>query len=139
LLAAGANEVRKNELDEKTLTPTGEGQGGHGRGIPLSAPAVASPYGDPRPDIAGDSALWSSLLPRAYALDGSDPHGCYGALLGLRCWGAILVREADRYRIAAGEIDPAEYEEFRRRYLLPHRDAITALLAELSAPEAVAA
>ena len=42
---------------------------------------------DPRPDL-GDGRLWSALLAAAYALDGDDPAGLFGALHGLRSCGA---------------------------------------------------
>lgn len=82
---------------------------------------------DPRPDL-GDSPLWTRLLPLAYARDGADPNGLFGALHGLRCCGARLIVDDGRLRLTRGEMDPAEYAADRARYLVPHSDALRALL-----------
>jgi hypothetical protein len=88
---------------------------------------------DPRPDLSGDSALWSRLLALAYDVDGDDPAGLCGILNGLRCYGAALVESAGQVRLAAGEMTAAEYDQERRQYLVPHKNTLTMLLKRLSA------
>lgn len=84
---------------------------------------------DPRPDLAADG--FSALLAMAYDRDFDDPLGLFGALLGLRIGGARLVREGGRRRLAAGESDPDEHAALRAKYLLPHAQALTGMLAAL--------
>jgi hypothetical protein len=85
---------------------------------------------DPRPDLAGDSALWQRLLSLAYERDGEEPAGLFGALHGLRCCGAALATQGGRVRLSAGELGD-EYRALRRAYLLPHTAALRALLQAL--------
>jgi hypothetical protein len=86
---------------------------------------------DPRPDHAGDTAHWETILTAAYELDGQLPSGVFAGLHGLRCMGAGLTKESSgRWRIVAGEMDAAEYLE-SRKVLTPHIDAVRSLLAEL--------
>ncbi|MBI4507217.1 MAG: hypothetical protein HY691_16930 [Chloroflexi bacterium] len=85
---------------------------------------------DPRPELP-DHAAWTLLLARAYALDGHDPGGVYGALHGMRCLGARLADDGHGWRLLPGELASAEYGEMRERWLLPQRDALTRLLGEV--------
>ena len=85
---------------------------------------------DPRPDL-GDGPLYGRLLALAWALDGHDPAGLFGALHGLRCLGARTGRDVGRARLLAGEIPAPEYAALRRRYLLPRADDLRRLLGEL--------
>jgi hypothetical protein len=89
---------------------------------------------DPRPDLTGDSALWTRLLRDASARDGADPHGAFAVLHGLRCLGCRLVRDGrSGVRIDRGEeIGDTDYRTFKFVYLIPRKDAITALLAGLT-------
>lgn len=90
---------------------------------------------DPRPDLA-DSALWSDLLRRAYALDGDEPEGLFGALHGLRCCGARLEATATSYRLRPdGDAweDEKAWEADTARWLEPHRPALVELLRSLRA------
>ena len=88
---------------------------------------------DPRSDLALDHYLWMRLLNMAYDRDGIDVNGLAGALHGLRCCGAVLVRGDDGYlRLSLGEITAGEYAAFRERYLMPHADTLVALLKALS-------
>jgi len=61
---------------------------------PVGPAGVASaPEGaglDPRPDLAVDAPLWAVLLRLSAALDGEDPAGVHGALLGARTMGGRL-------------------------------------------------
>lgn len=97
------------------------------------------PWADPRPDLAGDHNRWAVLLALAWACDGADPHGVYGALQGLRCCGAALVTEVQprdlahdgpplRWRLTRGELSERVWQVYRTRWLLPHRPALTRLL-----------
>ncbi|HVS41315.1 MAG TPA: hypothetical protein VMU20_03515 [Candidatus Dormibacteraeota bacterium] len=45
---------------------------------------------DPRPDLAVDAPLWAVLLRLSADLDGEDPAGVHGALLGARTMGGRL-------------------------------------------------
>lgn len=84
---------------------------------------------DPRPDLAADSDAWAWLLGVVYPVDGRDPFGIFGRLLGLRCWGAGLIEEGGRLRIAGGEMDADEYQRLRADELVPRADDVTAALA----------
>lgn len=86
---------------------------------------------DPRPDLAADSLPWARLLDAARAIDGDDPCGPFGALLGLRCLGAELDGSSGTCRIRPGEIDDAEYRRIRAE-LLVHRDVLAELLRNLN-------
>ena len=99
---------------------------------------------DPRPDITDDHALWNDLLTRAEAIDGRSPDGLFGALHGLRCLGARLVPvPTGGVRLERGEI-PEEakaiedgkivdrgYKGLRKKWLLPHAEALMKLLSEV--------
>jgi hypothetical protein len=67
-------------------------------------------------------ALWPLLLHLAWRLD--------TALEGLRAMGAEVVRNGDRLKMQCGSMDMAEYLKARDAYLLPHKDALVALLQE---------
>ena len=86
---------------------------------------------DPRPDLA-DGGLYARLLAAAYALDGDDPAGTYGALHGLRCCGVRLRLDFGRAVHVAGECE--DYGELRARYLLPRADRARALLIGVGVP-----
>ena len=97
------------------------------------------PWADPRPDLTGDHGRWNVLLALAWARDGPDPCGLYGALYGVRCCGAALVTEAQpldltpegpplRWRLTRGEIPEPEWQAYRARWLWPHKDVLTKLL-----------
>jgi len=88
---------------------------------------------DPRPELTADSETWAKLLTLAYALDESDMDGAYGALLGIRCLGAKLEQVAGKWRIMRGQIDEAEYQGIRTRYLLPNIAKIQGLIERLTA------
>lgn len=87
---------------------------------------------DPRPELSEDSIAWAKLLTLAYALDEYDMDGAYGALLGIRCLGAKLEQVAGKWRIVRGQIDEAEYQGIRARYLLPNIAKIQGLMEGLS-------
>ena len=94
---------------------------------------------DPRPDLADDSDQWRRLIVLA-ARYGSGPQSLAAALDGVRCMGARLVIVADRWRIVAGpEYGPAAYHCDRAGYLLPHKEALLAVLGELAELAEVAA
>jgi hypothetical protein len=96
-------------------------------------PADISPLPDWRAEnLPDDAYAWSLLLSAAFALDGDNPIGLYGSLHGFRCLGAKLVGTYHGVRIESGELG-VDYLELRRRYLLPHADALTTLLSHLSA------
>ena len=86
---------------------------------------------DPRPELSADSDAWTKLLALAYDLDESDMDGAYGALLGIRCMGASLVRVNGGWAIQRGEIPEDEYQDIRKRYLLPVKDRIMGLFGRL--------
>jgi hypothetical protein len=71
------------------------------------------------------------LLSIQYERDGTNPHGLYGTLHGLRCEGARLVLNRGRLRLDAGEIGD-EYPLLRNLWLLPRRDELTTLLAAVA-------
>lgn len=100
---------------------------------------------DPRPDLTDDGGRWRRVLTTAFLLDGDVPDGLYGALHGFRCLGARLVPNGSGKgcRLLApiegdGSLDylegdpqawPAkQWAADREAFLLPHRDALTALL-----------
>jgi hypothetical protein len=89
-------------------------------------------WADPRPDLYADSSLWARLLRAAYALDSDDPDGLFWALHGFRCYGASLRLGEHTAILGPGEIDPADYAAWKRRYLEPHREALVCLLARLA-------
>jgi hypothetical protein len=98
--------------------------------------APADLRADPRPDLSDDSALWSRLLARAWDFDAPHPEGCFGALFGIRCCGVRLAVDKGQARILQGEAG-AEYLALRDRWLVPHRETIRWLLAELVSLSAV--
>lgn len=96
---------------------------------------------DPRPDLPG-SELWGTLLTLA-AGDWDDPRGTYGRVLGARACGALLERQAGRWKLAP-VIDPSErlsvwqdresWDRDAATWLGPRTKEITALLRQLPAP-----
>jgi hypothetical protein len=90
-----------------------------------------STHRDPRPDLVDDHREWACLLATQHARDGTNPHGLYGTLHGLRCEGARLVLDHGRLRIEPGEIGD-EYPLLRNLWLLPRRDELTTLLAAVA-------
>jgi hypothetical protein len=83
---------------------------------------------DPRPDLRLDHDLWQSTLALA-----SEPGSCqaelFWALDGLRCLGARLTRQrAGALRFERGEMDPDEFGQACRHYLLPHLPELRAIL-----------
>jgi hypothetical protein len=96
-------------------------------------------WADPRPDLTGDHGRWTVLLALAWAVDGPDPYGVYGALQGVRCCGAALLTEAQpldltpvgpplRWRLTRGEIPEPEWPAYRARWLWPHKENLIKLL-----------
>ena len=96
------------------------------------APAPRDPpWADPRPDLVGDHSSFQALLATAFRRDGQDPHGVFGALVGIRCCGARLASagQPSAWRLVRGEeMDEAEYAGYRQTYLAPHTPALTRLL-----------
>jgi hypothetical protein len=87
---------------------------------------------DPRPDLTTDSHLWHWLLVLAYpGKDVPDETNLYGALRGLRSEGAAIIEYGQGYRLDIGEMDIADYNRERDRWLLPHRERMTNLLRQL--------
>ena len=110
-------------------------------------PPVERPPSDPRPELVADSLAWAHLL--AYAsTDRSDFKGLYGVVHGARCGGARLSFTRGRWRVEP-RIDPAElvsiwhdeaaWEADRGRYLVPHRERLTALLRLVPTPSRLGA
>jgi len=110
-------------------------------------------WADPRPDLTGDHGRWIVLLALAWAVDGRNPYGLYGALHGVRCCGAALVTEAQPldltpegpplrstdettglvrppmgWRLTRGEIPEPEWQAYRTRWLWPHKENLIKLL-----------
>jgi len=86
---------------------------------------------DPRPDIAGDSTLWSLLLNR---VDGMGNTALREALHCLRCLGARLVRIDGALRLVRGdELSAEEYAAYREDWLVPHVRDLTEALTRLDA------
>jgi len=97
------------------------------------------PWADPRPDLKGDHGRWTVLLALAWASDGLNPNGVYGALYGVRCCGAAIETDAQpldltpegpalRWRLTRGEIPESEWQAHRTRWLWPHKDVLVRLL-----------
>ncbi len=61
-----------------------------------------------------------------------DAAGLCGALHGSRCSGAMLVREAGRLRLTAGEMSDAEYADLRDEYLVSHATTLRRLLNDVA-------
>ncbi len=110
-------------------------------------PPLERPPSDPRPELGADSLAWAHLL--AYAsTDRSDTQGLYGVVHGARCGGAKLTFTQGRWRVEP-RIDPSEmisiwhdqaaWEADRGRYLLRHRDRLTALLRLVPTPSRLGA
>lgn len=91
---------------------------------------AAKVWDDPRPDLAEDSPPWGRLLALAFERHGEGSDSVAWLLQGIRCCGARLEAHDGRLRLEPGELGP-EYAELREKWLLPHREAITALLASL--------
>lgn len=102
---------------------------------------------DPRPSLVEDSALWSRLLALAYQRHGDGSDSVFWLVQGIRCCGARLVLRDGRLRLEprpdserAGpfehDLGNEEWRTVRKKWLLPHRVAISALLEAL-AQEAV--
>ena len=83
---------------------------------------------DPRPDLHVDSAMWATILTKAFAVDGHDPDGLFGALHGLRCLGAGLSESEEGWRIVPGEIGN-EYRALCAQHLVRHAPLLRSLLA----------
>lgn len=93
---------------------------------------------DPRPDLAGDSAVWTALLHQV-----ANNHDLLGTLHATRCAGTCL-----RYRhdvntwVMVPRIDQdnwpsqAAYNTFKSQYLVPAYQRIAEALRQLPAPEA---
>jgi hypothetical protein len=110
-------------------------------------PPVERPPSDPRPELVADSLAWAHLLAFA-STDRANPRGLFAVLHGARCGGALLRFDRSRWRLEP-RIDPDErvsswhdeaaWEADRGRYLLPHRQRLTALLRLLPAPSRLGA
>ncbi len=102
------------------------------------APITARLPGDPRPDRAVDSRWWDRLLRLADAADGERGDGLFGGLHALRCSGGELTQRGPALRLGVtssptvGELSGAEYEAFRERWLMPHRQVLVELLNRVS-------
>lgn len=105
-------------------------------------PPVERPPSDPRPELLADSLAWAHLLAFA-SIDRSDFKGLYGVVHDARCGGALLSFTHGRWRLEP-RLDPAElvsiwhdeaaWEVDRGRYLVPHRERLTALLRLVPTP-----
>ena len=90
-------------------------------------------YYDPRADFAEDSALWLELLIMADTLEPK----LYQALLACRCYGARLI-QTDSGCVIKPTISEdgwktiEQYEEDKRRWLVPHKDLLINLLKKIS-------
>ena len=88
------------------------------------------PDADPRPELTEDHHRWVTLLRMAAEVDFDDPHGVYGALLGVRCLGARLGEDGDGWRLLKPDDVPlAEWEALREQWLVPHASTLWKLLA----------
>ncbi len=97
------------------------------------------PWTDPRPDLKGDHGRWTVLLALAWANDGLNPYGVYGALYGVRCCGAAIVTDVQPldlspagpplyWRLTRGEMPEPEWQACRAQWLQAHRDVLVRLL-----------
>ena len=85
---------------------------------------------DPRPDLTEDSAQWTQLLNLAH---GAATVELREALHCLRCCGARLAWHASVLRLTRGEeTDDAEYGDWRQRWLMPHANVLSDVLARLA-------
>ena len=85
---------------------------------------------DPRPDLTEDSAQWTQLLNLAH---GAATVELREALHCLRCCGARLAWHASVLRLTRGEeTDDAEYSDWRQRWLMPHANVLSDVLARLA-------
>lgn len=89
---------------------------------------------DPRPDLAGDSHLWRTVLAHARRID-PDPTGpgsLHALLHGLRCGGARLRwTDAGRLKLDTSPLegpDAWDHDELREQWLMPAREGITAAI-----------
>ncbi len=119
-----------------TSAPAAPRKNGATPPLVLDQPTDA-PWADPRPDLLGDRQRWWLVLQAAYGLD----LNLFGALYVLRQCGARLEiasppdwslqpdGPAPTWKIIRGEeLSEAEYADYRQRYLLPHRAALSQLL-----------
>ena len=127
--ATAAGDDLELDAPAGALTPALLGELRAHKGALLALLAAERWTADPRPDLAGDSALWRRLLGLAYGCDFHDPRGLFGALHGLRCCGAALAASPGGLRLVPGELPPDEYAALRADYLVPHAPALRALLA----------
>lgn len=104
------------------------------------APGFSATSLDPRPDLTDDAAPWASLLALAWERDRRDRCGVYATLHGMRCLGVQLTPAGDTLRLHPRSgppghpprwVTPDQYQEERRRWLEPHREAVIALLASV--------
>ncbi len=85
---------------------------------------------DPRPDLTEDSAQWTQLLNLAH---GAATVELREALHCLRCCGARLAWHGSMLRLTRGEeTDDAEYGDWRQRWLMPHANVLSDVLARLA-------
>ena len=86
---------------------------------------VPSVRSDPREDLQADHGVWWCLLQVAEG-------DALGVLHGVRCLGAALERDGERWQLRRGEIEEEEYQALREQFLLPGKVGILAALDELS-------
>jgi hypothetical protein len=101
----------------------------HGTNPP---PDQAERAADPRPDIAGDSSAWLTIL--AYA-DAIDPD-LYGRLHYLRCGGARIEETVTGYRLSPGLEDwltPRSWAKQKAEILDPVRQGLIDFFAQVKA------
>ena len=82
------------------------------------------PY-DPRADLVTDHKHWKDVLWNVWHED--EDRGLYGVLHGLRCGGAELVLTAKSFMLLPGEWKAEEWEDTKKKYLVPHKDQLISL------------
>jgi len=92
---------------------------------------------DPRPDLKDDSRRWSLLLEKALEID-VDVFGMLNVLRGMgarleiagpETWSLRPEGPLPAWQIARGaDMTAADFDDFRRRYLLPHAATLDQLL-----------
>jgi len=85
---------------------------------------------DPRPDLTTDAALWERLL--TLAQNDDAPEGLYGVLRGCRALGVEIGRYSRGLQLRHGELVSEEYAAILLEWLVPHRDALAALLRKVA-------